>query len=346
MVSDGDDGAASLGAASGNCPIDKNLYCPLGGCAHTTTKCPSVTFINMTTQDLCFFPMGIGSSTCAPLLNNRDAVGQVFQALFDANPTCNFNIEQDSSGLPHLYAECDCSAVQSVSSAGWTAEGYVYNADNGAIFTADYPTSSPYVTSIGASQFLYVPDGGIKEVICSIKTQAIITTGGGFSMFQKGLDYQQKAVQHWVSTAANKPPAGTYDPTMRGYPDVIFNGHSYFIFYSKGSTDDCNPCLQTSVDGTSASSPAFAGLVGLFNEILLNNQQKPLGFLNPLLYQMAQQDPSTFNDIKEGDNNCNRGYCCLYGYSATPGSWDPVSGLGSPNWGRMLAFIKRRANIQ
>ena len=29
---------------------------------------------------------------------------------------------------------------------------------------------------------------------------------------------------------------------------------------------------------------------------------KPMGFLNPLLYQMAQDDPSTFNDITSGNN--------------------------------------------
>lgn len=41
------------------------------------------------------------------------------------------------------------------------------------------------------------------------------------------------------------------------------------------------------MDGTSASAPAFAGLVSLFNHARVSQQPPlpPLGFLNPLLYQ-------------------------------------------------------------
>ena len=52
------------------------------------------------------------------------------------------------------------------------------------VFTADYPTSSPYVTSVGATQFLSANGKVQQEVACSILTGAIITTGGGFSSFQ------------------------------------------------------------------------------------------------------------------------------------------------------------------
>eukprot|EP01052_Picozoa_sp_SAG31_P056452 SAG31_NODE_16174_length_720_cov_0.882448_1_plen_83_part_10 len=40
-----------------------------------------------------------------------------------------------------------------------------------------------------------------------------------------------------------------------------------------------------SVGGTSASTPAFAGMISLINEALLQQGGKPLGFLNPFLYQ-------------------------------------------------------------
>jgi hypothetical protein len=33
--------------------------------------------------------------------------------------------------------------------------------------------------------------------------------------------------------------------------------------------------------------------------------------------------------------------CCLYGYLTNPdGTWSPVTGLGSPNVGNMLAYLK------
>ncbi len=69
---------------------------------------------------------------------------------------------------------------------------------------------------------------------------------------------------------------------------------------------------------------------------------KPLGFLNPLLYSMFEQNPKNFNDITVGDNICTeagcqagcRGYYCQIG-------WDPVTGLGSPNYSRMLKYIQK-----
>jgi len=92
------------------------------------------------------------------------------------------------------------------------------------------------------------------------------------------------------------------------------------------------------VGGTSASSPASAGLFNLINDVLMGFGKTPLGFLNPLLYKMAKAQPSTFNDITSGDNKCDGYLCCKYGYVAEEG-WDPVSGLGSPNFGEILKFV-------
>ena len=56
------------------------------------------------------------------------------------------------------------------------------------------------------------------------------------------------------------------------------------------------------VGGTSASAPAFAGMVSLLNEARLNKGGKPLGFLNPFLYQNA----AAFTDVTEGTNAIGR----------------------------------------
>ena len=63
---------------------------------------------------------------------------------------------------------------------------------------------------------------------------------------------------------------------------------------------------------------------------------KSLGFLNPLLYDMAEKSPSTFHDITVGNNN----WYCQFGFKAQKG-WDPVSGLGSPNFAEIYKYIKR-----
>ena len=55
----------------------------------------------------------------------------------------------------------------------------------------------------------------------------------------------------------------------------------------------------TSVAGTSASSPAFAGVISLLNDYRISQGKPALGFLNPWLYSNAA---SALNDITSGSN--------------------------------------------
>ena len=54
----------------------------------------------------------------------------------------------------------------------------------------------------------------------------------------------------------------------------------------------------------------------------------PLGFLNPFLYSTGA---SALNDITSGDNPG----CDTDGFPAIPG-WDPVTGFGTPNFGKLV----------
>ena len=71
------------------------------------------------------------------------------------------------------------------------------------------------------------------------------------------------------------------------------------------------------VGGTSAVAPLWAGLIALFNQALA----KPIGYLNPDLYENIARSAGTFRDITSGNNGA---------YQAGPG-WDPCTGWGSPN---------------
>jgi kumamolisin len=77
--------------------------------------------------------------------------------------------------------------------------------------------------------------------------------------------------------------------------------------------------------GTSAVAPLWAGLVALMNQKL----QKPVGFLNPLLYGPLGTSPA-FRDITSGD---------IGAYQAGPG-WDPCTGWGSPNGANLLGALQ------
>jgi len=74
----------------------------------------------------------------------------------------------------------------------------------------------------------------------------------------------------------------------------------------------------------------FGAIITLINEARLDLGKGPVGFINPALYS----HPYVLNDITSGGN---RG-CGTPGFTATRG-WDPVTGLGTPNFPRMLALF-------
>lgn len=144
-------------------------------------------------------------------------------------------------------------------------------------------------------------------------------SGGGFSNYFELPSYQAKAVKHFMSKYAPNYGPNVYNDSgiARGFPDVSASG-DYVVTVFNGST--------ISVGGTSASAPIVAGIITLLNEARLAKGKGPVGFLNPTFYK----NPGAFNDITIGSNpGCGTG-----GFNATPG-WDPVTGLGTPNFEKL-----------
>lgn len=129
------------------------------------------------------------------------------------------------------------------------------------------------------------------------------------------------------AAAAGKSPVPGFAYTGRGYPDITMAGINYVIY---------NGGKQILVSGTSASSPALAGLISNINAGRIALGKGSIGWLNPALYQGG----SLFlNDIISGDIKCaSDGTCCDEGFYALPG-WDPTSGMGSPNFKKMYAYF-------
>ncbi|KAJ7856132.1 subtilisin-like protein [Mycena olivaceomarginata] len=181
------------------------------------------------------------------------------------------------------------------------------NHDDGfdcGLFVPVFPASCPYLTSVGSTI------GFNPEV-------AVNFTGGGFS----NIFCKPTVAAFFKTLPANF--TGDFNRTGRGYPDVSLQGWN-FLIEANGFVGD--------VSGTSASSPSVAAIIALVNDQLLAAGKPVLGFLNPFIYA----NPSALNDITIGHNS---GFSCPENSAAFDAAegWDPLSGLGTPDYQRLLA---------
>lgn len=210
-----------------------------------------------------------------------------------------------------------------------------------------FPASSPYITAVGATQIkpgsgstsgasepicqnqLQCATGG-TEIVCSNAKGALITSGGGFSVYAPRPSYQEAVVSAYLSKSGVTPPEKDFNKAGRGYPDIAALGHNYYI--------QLDGQVQA-VDGTSASCPVVAGIMSIVNSARVKAGKSKLGFANPTLYAIAANNPDAFNDVTEGDNKCTETLCCSTGFSAAAG-WDATTGLGTPNVAKLVAAAK------
>ncbi len=83
--------------------------------------------------------------------------------------------------------------------------------------------------------------------------------------------------------------------------------------------------------GTSLAAPLTAGWLSDL-ESVNQVQNSGMGNINPMLFQAASTNPSDFLQAQWGSN----GYYQVT--SSQPGSWNPVTGLGAPNWDQLASL--------
>ena len=195
-------------------------------------------------------------------------------------------------------------------SGGVTRQG-----SNDGKLSPSFPASIPHAIAVG-STFWVTGTTGEQQATTNFGS------GGGFSYDYPVPAYQQNAVSNYLSKV--QLPDLKF-ANGRGSPDVATLGESFTVLVNG---------VAIAVGGTSASSPSFAALVTLLNEICLKQSNKPLGFANPLFYQ----SPEMFFDIVKGTNaigdNSRAGWACTDG-------WDAATGLGVPNFQGMIAAVQQ-----
>jgi subtilase family serine protease len=188
---------------------------------------------------------------------------------------------------------------------GWPASDPLVTAVGGTYLCMDAATGTHVDSSAPSGQCPLHP--GAREV-------GWIDAGGGFSSI-----FSRPAFQNTLPAGSNTA-ANTHN--MRGIPDVAMEASSRtgVLVYGAGS--------WFVVGGTSVSSPCFAGVVAVADQV----NGAPLGYLNNGLYRIGA-DPARyakdFFDIDTGNNDQYQNPQDP-NYAATTG-WDPVTGLGTPN---------------
>ncbi len=280
----------------------------------------------------------------------------LFVYAFDVMTAVQYAIDQNLAPVLSLsYGLCeletspsDLSTMQSWAQQA-NAQGMTWFAasgDSGAAdcndpqhpgLSVDAPGSIPEVTSVGGTEFVegagnywnaasdstgasvlsYIPETAWNDSAADGEPSA---TGGGASAFFTKPSWQVGP--------------GVPSDNARHVPDVSLNAsadHDGYLVYS-GAT-------LSAYGGTSAPTPAFAGIAALLNQYVVAKSMQPaagLGNINPQLYSLAQNSPSIFHDVTTGDNivtvacsrrqpNCGN---VAVGYSAGPG-YDQATGLGS-----------------
>ena len=202
-----------------------------------------------------------------------------------------------------------------------------FGASNGGVMNnASFPSSDPYVVSVGGTQGTPYPFG-----LCPSSSSDDCAYGGE-STWNEPLFYS--ATGGGPSKLFSKPSyqAGLGNGPMRMTPDVSYNAAIFGgVLVIQG------PYIYL-VGGTSAGSPQWAGIFALANQARANSGKGPVGFANPRLYRIYTSGDygADFHDITGGDNTLAG--APVQGFPAASG-YDMATGLGTPDVSNLVSAL-------
>jgi subtilase family serine protease len=241
--------------------------------------------------------------------------------------------------------------------------------------TVGWPASSPWVTAVGGTQ---LQDGWHWNPVSDTSFTSAGDYNAPYWQYDNGPSSEAVWNESWLPAATGGGPSLIYKRpswqdgvasviggNARGVPDLAWNAavNGGVLVWTTFFPQTDRPGWHV-YGGTSAASPQVAGLIALANEQQANNNQKPIGYLNPLLYRVGTNDPSAFSDIvpqkygtvASGDLKNNQ----LFDYNgdgldSTPGpidgwptqsGWDMTTGFGTPHAADFVSALRLARNSQ
>ena len=255
--------------------------------------------------------------------------------------------DSDTTFYTNIWAQAAAQGMTSFVSSGDSGaagcEGQ--SATTGTVRSVNGLGSSPYATCVGGTQYLDTSTpsaywSSTNDPVTKKSAKGAIPEG---AWNESGVGSGLAATGGGVSVLFTRPPwqnvAGIPAGTGRAVPDISVAGAGHTPYYIvMGGSGSASGLAR--VYGTSASSPAFAGIAALLSQ----RAGSRLGNLNPLLYALGQTQYGTsgtatagtgpFHDVTTGSNSVPG----VTGYDAGPG-YDAATGLGSPDVTALAAAI-------
>ncbi|KAH9053813.1 peptidase S8/S53 domain-containing protein [Lactarius vividus] len=240
---------------------------------------------------------------------------------------CNLFAQLGARGASVLFASGDDGVGKGDCAARFTPlfpATCTGSSPHGRIF------AGPFVTAVGGTTSF------MPEVAASL-------SGGGFSEYYPRPEYQQQAVSTFLDNLGQQY-SGLYNFLMAAASQILPRRRSKSHFstkersYSRKEQAAQRQCVSPSFllsvpsilerHADTAEVQIVAGIISLLNDYRISQGRPPLGFLNPWLYGGGLNG---LNDIVSGSNPG----CSTNGFSAIVG-WDPVTGLGTPDFLRLM----------
>jgi kumamolisin len=204
------------------------------------------------------------------------------------------------------------------------------------------PSSSPYVTAVGGTNFVLTEQNRIEEELTwNDQPLASAGTGGGASILTPRRPWWQQGIHRYGQ--------GRIVPDVSALADIV-PGYAFFCTAQSCRESEAAEPVRfpgwSSVGGTSAAAPLTAAGVALVNQYLEVRGQPPLGFLNPLLYRLGadgKERAGVFLDVRKGNNDLGRMLLPEVGGGTPLGCCSARSGYDwATGWGslKMVGFAR------